>query len=111
PAPGAGSPPRAGPAPGAPGAPPAGRPAVGPGKRGPLVRQMTNKEFLDAKGKDRFLRVRGPLVPGKPDEHPGMTNLAFIEKFGLDKFLQARGGVRGVDQRRPPNAPTKGRKP
>ena len=53
--------------------------------------EMTNKEFIDAFGKDRFMRARGEFGVRPPIEHPELNNKDFIQKFGMEMFLQGRG--------------------
>ena len=69
-----------------------------PGK-GPAL--MTNREFLEFIGEDRFIRFRGPLVPIEPDEHGEATNAGLIRTIGLEAFLEARGDLEMQQQRKP----------
>lgn len=69
-----------------------GEPAqVAPPPSGKSAPAMTNKEFLDAFGKARFLRARGKFGVRAPIEHPELNNEEFIQKYGMDVFLQSRG--------------------
>lgn len=79
----------------------AGQAAPVPRKMGP---EMTNKEFLDAFGKDRFIRARGKFGVRPPIEHPELNNADFIQMFDLDAFLKARGHLDRAAQITPATA-------
>lgn len=55
------------------------------------VPELTNKEFIEKFGKERFIKARGKFIVAAPLEHPEMDNATFIQKFGMEQFLKARG--------------------
>lgn len=69
---------------------------------GPMMR-MSNKEFWENRGEERFLRVRGNMVPQKADDQPDMSNAEYIKRFGIDQFLAKRGSLTMTQQK--PKAP------
>ena len=75
----------------------AGQAAPAPVSRRPAP-EMTNKEFLDAFGKDRLMQARGKFGVRPPSEHAEMNNADFIQKFGLERFMQARGHLNRAAQ-------------
>ena len=65
---------------------------------GPMMR-MSNKEFYENRGEERFLRVRGNMVPQKADDQPDMSNAEYIKRFGIEQFLARRGSLTMAQQR------------
>ena len=65
---------------------------------GPMMR-MSNKEFWENRGEERFLRVRGNMVPQKADDQPDMSNADYIKRFGIEQFLARRGSLTITQQR------------
>ncbi|HZI93640.1 MAG TPA: hypothetical protein VFE84_05325 [Patescibacteria group bacterium] len=77
------------PAPAPPGAPlgaPLGKPPKPP-------RLLTNKEFIDWAGQERFVRIRGRLHPKAQSQDSALSNEEFINKHGLDAFIKTRGSL------------------
>ena len=64
--------------------------------------EMTNKEFVESFGKERFMRARGKFGVRPPVEHPELNNADFIQKFGMEVFLQSRGHLDRAAQVTPP---------
>lgn len=71
---------------------------------GPIMK-MPNKEFWDKRGEERFMAVRGALVPRDPDDQPGMTNAEYIKSFGLEQFMARRGSLTMIQQQVKPVPP------
>lgn len=65
---------------------------------GPMMK-MSNKEFFEKRGEERFVRVRGNMVPQKADDQPDMTNAEYIKRFGVEQFLARRGSLAMAQQR------------
>jgi hypothetical protein len=63
---------------------------------------MSNKEFWDQRGEERFMRIRGRLVPQEPDDHPDLSNADYIQRFGIEQFMSRRGGLTRTQQKQKP---------
>jgi len=92
------------------GAPPAAAPAQTEIEPAPPVTpawpvmKMSNKEFFDQRGEDRFIKVRGNMVPKTADDHPDLSNAEYIKRFGVEQFMARRGSL-NVMQQKPRPAP------
>lgn len=62
-------------------------------------REMTNKEFIDWGGQERFIRIRGKLHPIADSVDSALGNEEFINKHGMAEFLKVRGGLPATEQR------------
>jgi len=54
---------------------------------------LTNKEFLEELGEERFIRARGNLKPASGGRDSQLTNEEFLKKHGKEEFLKERGGL------------------
>lgn len=66
--------------------------------------KMSNKEFFDQRGEERFIKVRGSMVPQTADDHPDLNNAEYIKRFGVEQFMARRGSL-NVMQQKPRPAP------
>ena len=93
------------------GAPPAAAPAqteiepAPPGAPAGPVMKMSNKEFFDERGEDRFIKVRGNMVPKAADDHPDLSNAEYIQRFGVEQFMARRGSLNVMQQKPKPVSP------
>ena len=71
---------------------------------GPMMK-MSNKEFFDQRGEERFIKVRGNLVPQTADDHPDLNNAEYIERFGVEQFMTRRGSLNVMQQKPKPVPP------